>query len=171
MSDARAGRLAIRDYCLTQQIKMSQYACFARIVTCCRKHLFQFLKYSGDTETLGNKKEIPKQKRYRHTPRKNRTPIGSCDKRLRGYIASVRNDALAIGSICVAHVGYMAQRNPPAIRPKKTIGRICGRHSCHQSSLFVAHAGYQRSKKAKQQTRKARQTLRYNTKAGPKHVR
>ena len=81
-----------------------------------------------------------------------------------------RNDALAIGSICVAHVGYMAQRNPPAIRPKKKIGRICGRHSCHQSSLFVAHAGYQRSRKAKQQTRKARQTLRYNTKFGPTHV-
>ena len=41
---------------------------------------------------------------------------------------------------------------------KKTIGRICGRHSCHQSSLFVAHAGYQRSKKAKQQARKKSKT-------------
>ena len=73
MSDARAGRLAIREYCLTQQIKMSQYACFARIVTCCRKHLFQFLKYSGDTETLGNKKRY-RNKRDTGTPRAKTHP-------------------------------------------------------------------------------------------------
>ena len=116
--------------------------------------VFEILRRHRDTK---KQKEKPKQKRYRHTQRKIRTPIGSCEKRLRGYIASVRNDALAIGSICVAHVGYMAQRNPPAIRPKKTL-KICGRHSCHQSSLFVAHAGYQRSKKAKQQARKKSKT-------------
>ena len=130
--------------------------------------VFEILRRHRDTR---KQKEIPKQKRYRHTPRKNRTPIGSCEKRLRGYIASVRNDALAIGSICVAHVGYMAQRNPPAIRPKKRLaGYVEDIVAINQVYLSHMQDTREVKKQSNRQGRKARQRPRYDTKVGPKNV-
>ena len=82
-----------------------------------------------------------------------------------------RNDALAIGSICVAHVGYMAQRNPPAIRPKKRLaGYVEDIVAINQVYLSHMQDTREVKKQSNRQGRKARQRPRYDTKFGPKNV-